>query len=243
MQIPDSLSIEGARYAPVVQRHGPYLLDRSIPQTHHRSPTNNTTGECSLPQVQHVNFDGLDARHDGPHASILLGYMLCAPQLCCMHANSMLVNRHHGGSYPASDLTWCISHDAIATRALATMPSSHPAASPRFHADSHVRRDCRQACRPDVHTSLSLTDRKQVQLQLSACHHAYSRVNLMNHARAVWTVPHGEVQRSRSAPLHYYWRAHVWVLNITPYVPRHKHQTTNPLSLPYMQLAEIVHAR
>jgi hypothetical protein len=116
-----------------------------------------------------------------------------------MHANPMLVNRHHGGSYPASDLTWCISHDAIATRALATMPSSHPAASPRFHADSHVRRDCRQACRPDVHTSLSLTDRKQVQLQLSACHHAYSRVNLMYHARAVWAVPQRGATVSLSA--------------------------------------------
>jgi hypothetical protein len=45
----------------------------------------------------------------------------------------------------------------------------------------------------DVHASLRLTDRKQVQLQLSACHHAYSRVNLVNHARAVWAVPYGEM--------------------------------------------------
>lgn len=48
------------------------------------------------------------------------------------------------------------------------------------------------------------------------------------------------MQRSRSAPLHDGWRSHVWLLNITPYVPRHKHQSTTPLSLPYLQLVEIV---
>jgi hypothetical protein len=56
-----------------------------------------------------------------------------------MHANPLLVNGHysfrHLISHGASQL-------AIATRALATMPSSHPAASPRFHADSLVCRDC-----------------------------------------------------------------------------------------------------
>jgi hypothetical protein len=79
-------------------------------------------------------------------------------------------------------------------------------------------------------------------VQLSACHHAHTRVNLVNYARAVWAaerVP--QLQRSRSAPLQHYWRSDVWLLNITPYVPRHKHQTTIPLSLPYLQLAEIIH--
>jgi hypothetical protein len=37
-------------------------------------------------------------------------------------------------------------------------------------------------------------------------------------------------------------RSDVWLLNITRYVPRHKHQHTTPLSLPYLQLAVIIHA-
>ena len=48
--------------------------------------------------------------------------------------------------------------------------------------------DCRQAYPLDVKAALRLTDRKQVQLQLSACHRANSRVNLVNYARAVWAV-------------------------------------------------------
>jgi hypothetical protein len=79
-----------------------------------------------------------DLMHDTTDRTLPYSWTICYAPLGCAARmlHPLLVNGHYSIRHLISHGA---SHRAIATRALATMPSSHPAASPRFHADSLER--------------------------------------------------------------------------------------------------------
>jgi len=94
-------------------------------QTHDRSPSNSKTWDSHFRRCRMEAL--MDSMHDTTDRTLPYSWAICyacAPQLCCMHAACCALLVQRTDLLPTSDLTRCISPcDAIATRALATMPS------------------------------------------------------------------------------------------------------------------------
>ena len=156
-----------------------------------------------------------------------------------MHAASSALLVQRTPSYPTSDLIRCISpcdsHSCSSDYAIVSL-SGMPSLPCRLPCLQRL-----SASIPPRRSRVSTPQRPEAgpgaAVSLSPCA-PESQPGELRKGRLGSGDP--QLQRSRSAPLHDGWRSHVWLLNITPYVPRHKHQSTTPLSLPYLQLVEIV---